>query len=261
MEGKTIMEPQLNMKPYYDQDGITIYHGDCRNVLLNRLEFDYVITSPPYNKGLRGDYRNGWVGVQSKAAKQGKFAAGYVNTSDAIDWPDYFALLHEVFYLCWMAIPDDGAMWINHKPRVWMREFMSPVLSLPDIVKIRQAIIWKTQSKGVDVSEMGYSSAHEWVMFCPKDGFRLSQDVSAGGDLWDIPNDGFKSEHLCPFPIGVPLKAMEAMKPDGTILDPFMGSGTTLRAAKDLGRKAIGIEIEERYCEIAVQRLRQKVLF
>jgi hypothetical protein len=67
--------------------------------------------------------------------------------------------------------------------------------------------------------------------------------------------------HPCPKPIGTMKWLVERVsRPGETILDPFMGSGTTLRAAKDLGRKAIGIEIEEKYCEIAAERLGQEVL-
>lgn len=67
--------------------------------------------------------------------------------------------------------------------------------------------------------------------------------------------------HPCPFPLELPKRCIAATTDLGdVVLDPFMGSGTTLRAAKDLGRKAIGIEIEERYCEIAAKRLAQEVL-
>jgi site-specific DNA-methyltransferase (adenine-specific) len=70
------------------------------------------------------------------------------------------------------------------------------------------------------------------------------------------------SEHPCPKPLDVWKRILLRVSPvEGElVLDPFMGSGTTLRAAKDLGRKAIGIEIEERYCEIAAKRLAQEVL-
>jgi len=70
-----------------------------------------------------------------------------------------------------------------------------------------------------------------------------------------------KVDHPCPKPIRWVTWLTSMVSQEGeTVLDPFMGSGTTLRAARDLGRKAIGIEIEERYCEIAARRLDQAVL-
>lgn len=68
-----------------------------------------------------------------------------------------------------------------------------------------------------------------------------------------------KIGHPCPKPLFLMTWLISGSKTEGIVLDPFMGSGTTLRAAKDLGRKAIGIEIEEKYCEIAVKRLQQEV--
>ena len=71
-----------------------------------------------------------------------------------------------------------------------------------------------------------------------------------------------KNGHPCPKPIGAwRWLAAKVAQQGETLVDPFMGSGTTLRAAKDLGLRAVGIEIEERYCEIAAKRLVQEVLF
>lgn len=75
----------------------------------------------------------------------------------------------------------------------------------------------------------------------------------------NIPRKGGR-QHPCVKPIALMVHLLERCPP-GVVVDPFMGSGTTLRAAKDIGRRAIGIDIEERYCEIAANRMRQGVLF
>jgi DNA modification methylase len=76
--------------------------------------------------------------------------------------------------------------------------------------------------------------------------------------VWDVPFDRDDNDHPCAYPVELAIRPIRSSCPSGgTVLDPFMGSGTTLLAARLLGRKAIGIEIEERYCEIAAKRLAQ----
>jgi site-specific DNA-methyltransferase (adenine-specific) len=78
-------------------------------------------------------------------------------------------------------------------------------------------------------------------------------------DVWRLGMEREDLGHPAPFPVSLPKRALIATGAR-TVIDPFAGSGTTLRAALDLGRRAIGIELEERFCEIARHRLGQTVL-
>lgn len=202
--------------PYFERDGITIYHGDCRDVLPT-LAADVVVTDPPYGIAdvWKGGWGHGWGPARRKAPKRNEW------DSQAPDMAQILAL--GVPTIIWggnhFALPPSRG-WL-----VWRKE-VNPGLSLGDA-----ELAWTNLSQPIRVFDHPRSKVT--------------------GRL--VP------EHPTTKPLPLMLWCLDMMPP-GTILDPFMGSGTTLRAAMDLGRHAIGIEIEERYCEIAARRLDQMVL-
>lgn len=205
------------MKPYYEEDGVAIYHGDCRE-LLPSIEADALITDPPY--GIDWVPRVNHRGNEQLWVDDKQFdPQPFLRFKQHLFWgANYFAHL----------LPPSES-WF-----VWM----------------------KRPSSGFEGDRRSYAMAEmAWSDFGTKPLVKTH--------VWDGGKRAGRAENrsFC-HPSQKPIEVMAwcIAESEGLVLDPFMGSGTTLRAAKDLGRKAIGIELEERYCEIAVERLRQEVL-
>ena len=254
------------MKPYYEHAGITIYHGDCMEIIPTLRGIGSVITSPPYNLGGEpwphlGNWKQGdSAGGKSKWRNGSDAASGirYATHDDAMPWDGYVEWQQEFLRATWHILPGDGAIFYNHKPRVIGGKLWTPMELLPPAVILRQIIIW-ARPGGMNFNATAFVPTHEWIMVLARDLFRLrDRSVSGMGDVWQMAPA--KSSHPAPFPIQLPSRVIQAIKAE-TILDPFMGHGTTLEAAKLHGRRAIGIEKSEEYCEIAAEKLRQEVLF
>lgn len=211
-------------KPYYSHAGITIYHADCRDILPFLDPVDLVLTDPPYGM----DYH-------SNHYKDG-------NPHLKIAGDDYYPT--EIIKLC-----IDKATKAVFTFCRWE--------NLQDIPKPKSFIVWAKNNWTAGDLEHEYGRQWEGIAFYPKDGHGFIYRPADIIDTRRVPSG--KLLHPTEKPLSTILAILKANKGD-TILDPFMGSGTTLVAAKQLGRKAVGIEIEEKYCEIAVRRLSQEVL-
>jgi site-specific DNA-methyltransferase (adenine-specific) len=226
------------MQPYYEEKGITIYHGDCLEALssLESSTADMVFTSPPYNLSAGNRPRMGHKGSTWYRAA---LANGYGNHNDAMPYPEYVEWQKSTLKECWRIIDDAGAIFYNHKPRVQEKILQTPLALNPDL-PLRQIIIW-TRSGGLNYSFSHYMPAHEWILIFAKEKFELRDKAASGvSDVWAITQE-MNNPHPAPFPIGLPRLALQTTKAQA-VVDPFMGSGTVLRAAKDLGRQAIGID-------------------
>lgn len=243
------------LEPYYEDSSVTIYHGDCLCVLPTLGLVDLIFTSPPYNLGRESSFTSGRKNGAWRAADRVEGIA-YEDHEDTMDLGAYERWQRTVLSACWECLSDVGAIFYNHKPRILGRELWTPLAVNPGL-PLRQIVIWD-RGNGFNWVPTAFMPMHEWVVIYAKDAWRLrARGASAIGDVWRVaPDQG--NPHPAPFPLALPARAIAAAAPR-LVLDPFAGSGTTLRAAKDHGCRAIGIEKSERYCEIAARRCAQEV--
>jgi site-specific DNA-methyltransferase (adenine-specific) len=239
------------MTPYYDDGTCVIYHGDCFDLLHDLDGVGAVITDPPYSSGgaFRGDR------AQQTSVK-------YVQSETIAYRPDFAGDNRDQrSFLAWCALWMNAARMAS-TPGAPIACFID-WRQLPTLTDAVQAGGWVW--RGVAVwskkygrpNPAGFSNACEYVVWGTNGPASEQDDYPAGVFECQSPSE---RDHIAQKPEPVMRWITRLARPGTTVLDPFMGSGTTLRAAKDLGCKAIGIDVDERYCEIAARRLGQEVL-
>ena len=221
--GRIDARKKREMQPYYQDDLITLYHGDCLEIT-TWLNADVLVTDPPYgqayksrmNRANRTDWHDEIKGDHNTNLRD-----------DAIElWGDDKAAL--VF-----------GTWKTTKPR-----------------KTKQTVVWdKTPCGFMGDLAIPFGTAHEEIYCLGKNGWTGTREASIIKAQMLMSNDADRPDHPTPKPIGLMERLIE--KTVGIIADPFAGSGATLIAARNLGRKVIGIELEQRYCDLIVKRVSQ----
>jgi len=251
------------MTPYYDDGQMQVWHGDCRDVLplIKRESVSLVVTSPPYNIGkLYADYHDR--------------ADGYLDfVTDAINAASE-------------TIKGDGAVWVNTGYRTTERGNVPIAFEVQPRVSLylMQHVVWEYGAGMTYASRFNHRS-EDWLWFVSdperycfngdavrdrsltvyRQDKRNNPKGKLPGTVWYFPHvagtHSEREDHPAQFPETMIRRIVLACSNEGdVILDPFMGSGTTLRVAKDLGRRGIGIDVSKAYCAGVVRRLQQAVL-
>lgn len=216
--------------PYYEDEFVTLFHGDCLELADQWCDADVLVTDPPYGMSYTGF--TGRKGEPRKSITR----RSVVSQDDSVEVRD--AALR---------------LWGNRPALVFGR------WNLPRPLATRMRLVWDKSPCGFmgDLS-LPWGAAEEEI-YVLGTGFAGKREGNVIRAQTLMSSDKSRPDHPTPKPVGL----MEVLvgKTTGTVADPFAGSGATLLAARNLGRKVIGVEMEERYCELMVKRLSQQTLF
>jgi site-specific DNA-methyltransferase (adenine-specific) len=245
------------MTPYYEQDGVTIYHGDSEMVLPSLAGVDLFLTDPPYNVSARGVGGRANTSVGAVPRKDGTMRE---IVRDYGDWdhgwkPDMaIASMRDALKVSGSLVAFTSEFLVSaylnsgldHRGLLFWRKTNPAPSFRKQIVRAIEFAVWQTKGGGWTFNAGGY---------CP--------------NIWEAPIiNGYTCEntneqrwHPTQKPEAI-IKSWVALFSNAgdLVVDPFMGSGTTIACAKRLNRRAIGIELDEKYCEIAAKRLQQGAL-
>ena len=214
------------MSLYYQDEHVTLYHGDCLTEHREWLDADVLVTDPPY-------------GIDWGVPQRGNRKAIVAIENDLDVATRDLAL----------------EAWGKSRPAV---VFGSALKAAPDGAK--QVLVWeKTMDSGVLGTVAGFRRNWEAIYLCGSFPQRPANKSSVITSKASTTHNAKNAGHAHSKPISVMEILLEGC-PDGVIADPFAGSGSTRAAARNLGRKSIGVELEEKYCEIIAKRLDQQVI-
>lgn len=214
---------------------------------------DLVVTSPPYNlKNSTGNGMKDGRGSLWKAADNG-LRQGYDSHGDTMSHVDYVQWQRACLREMMRVIPDNGAIFYNHKWRV-QDGLLQDRHDIVDGFPVRQIIIW-ARGSGLNFNQGYFVPTYEVIYMIAKKKFKLAPKGNAKGDVWRF-NAERGNSHPAPFPVELPERII-ASTVAALVLDPFVGSGSTAIAARRLGRNFIGIDNSPEYCEMAVKRLKE----
>lgn len=223
------------LTPYYSDEVATIYHGDCAEIAPTLGRFDLLCTDPPYGIGeARSKKRTRGQRIGTRPSGRGTTIHETVRDYGSLEWDDSPA-------------SDDLLAALRSQAR-WLCLFGGNYFTLPPS---KCWLVWDKENGESDFADAELA----WTNYTGA--VRLRRHRWNG--MFRLHNE--ERYHPTQKPLAVMSWAIGLCPERPTsVLDPFMGSGTTLRACKDLGIRAVGIEREERYCEIAARRLGQGVL-